>query len=186
MKGYEFTHVKLRDTIAVGQTERLIRDVRCNALDATAVAAQAPPMPLNWNFPAMIGQKTGRQVIPIRREQCAKRDSRKSKWSRSCARRIASRYRSWPSGMSPGRAASLLLGRGRKRPAGRTRYGPTISCSTAVPAAAQVSDGDRRAHQGGTGNRCRWAYPLATRDRSPGAPGQRAGRTGLPAREHKV
>jgi transposase len=46
-------------------------------------------MPLNWNFPAKIGPKTGKQVIPIRREQCAKRVSRKSRWSRSSARRIA-------------------------------------------------------------------------------------------------
>jgi hypothetical protein len=34
---------------------------------------------------------------------------------------------------------SLLLGRGRKRRAGRTRYGPTISCSTAVPMVSSSS-----------------------------------------------
>jgi putative transposase len=34
-----------------------------------------------------------RDWLPIRREQCAKRVSRKSRWSRSSARRIASRCR---------------------------------------------------------------------------------------------
>jgi SRSO17 transposase len=39
-----------------------------------------------------------RDWLPIRREQCAKRVSRKSRWSRSSARRIASRCRRWPNG----------------------------------------------------------------------------------------
>jgi len=34
-----------------------------------------------------------RDWLPIRRERCAKRVFRKSKWSRSSARRIASRWR---------------------------------------------------------------------------------------------
>ena len=34
---------------------------------------------------------------------------------------------------------SLLLGRGRKRRAGRTRYGPTILCSIAVPMVSSSS-----------------------------------------------
>jgi hypothetical protein len=51
--------------------------------------------------------------------------------------------------------------------------------------AAQVSDGNRRVHQGGTSDRPRWPHPLATCDRSPGATGQRARRTGLPAQRQR-
>src|SRR5437773_6577879 len=39
-----------------------------------------------------------RDWLPIRREQCAKHVSRKSRWWRSSARRIASRWQWWPSG----------------------------------------------------------------------------------------
>ena len=39
-----------------------------------------------------------RDWLPIRREQCAKRVSRKSRWSRSSARQIASRCQWWPNG----------------------------------------------------------------------------------------
>jgi hypothetical protein len=38
-----------------------------------------------------------RDWLPIRREQCAKRVSWNSRWSRSCARRIATQCRRWPS-----------------------------------------------------------------------------------------
>ena len=47
-------------------------------------------------------------------------------------------------------------------------------------AAAQVSDGDRRVHQGGTGDRRRRPHPLAARDRGAVASRQRARRAGLP------
>src|SRR5262249_52690084 len=43
--------------------------------------------------------------------------------------------------------------------------------------AAQMSDGNRRVHQG-TGDRCRWSYPLAARDRGPVPTPQWGGRTG--------
>src|SRR5262245_19543933 len=56
MKGYEFTHVKLRDTIAVGQTERLIRDVRCNALDASS--RQSFQTSIDENDPPLFGWMT--------------------------------------------------------------------------------------------------------------------------------
>jgi hypothetical protein len=39
-----------------------------------------------------------RDWLPIRREQCGKDDFRKSKWWRSSGRRIAIRWRRWPSG----------------------------------------------------------------------------------------
>src|SRR6476620_12221560 len=39
-----------------------------------------------------------RDWLPIRREQCAKRVFRKSRWWRSCGRRIASRWPRLPSG----------------------------------------------------------------------------------------
>ena len=39
-----------------------------------------------------------RDWLPIRREQCGKDDFRKSKWWRSSERRIAIRWRRWPSG----------------------------------------------------------------------------------------
>jgi hypothetical protein len=53
-----------------------------------------------------------RDWLPIRREQCAKRVSRKSRWSRSSARRIASRCRWWPSGTG---SASRRSTHGAKR-----------------------------------------------------------------------
>ena len=48
-----------------------------------------------------------RDWLPIRREQCAKRVSRKSRWSQSSARQIASRCRLWPSGMRSANRRSI-------------------------------------------------------------------------------
>src|SRR6266516_4346745 len=49
-----------------------------------------------------------RDWLPIRREQCAKVGSRKSRWSRSSARRIAIRFRRWPSGTGSASRRSTL------------------------------------------------------------------------------
>jgi hypothetical protein len=59
-----------------------------------------------------------RDWLPIRREQCAKRVFRKSRWLRSSGRRIAIRCRRWPSGTGSvsrrsirGASASVAFGR---------------------------------------------------------------------------
>src|SRR3954468_20014023 len=49
-----------------------------------------------------------RDWLPIRREQCGKGGSRKSRWWRSCARRIAIRFRRWPSGTASASKRSTL------------------------------------------------------------------------------
>lgn len=77
--------------------------------------------------------------------------------------------------------AWLRAVRGHKHRRGRTRCGPTTSCSTAAPTvAAQMPDGDRRVHQGRVGDRRRRPHLLAARDRGALRPGQRARRAGSP------
>ena len=49
-----------------------------------------------------------RDWLPIRREQCGKDDFRKSKWWRSSERRIAIRWRRWPSGTASASRRSTL------------------------------------------------------------------------------
>jgi hypothetical protein len=49
-----------------------------------------------------------RDWLPIRREQCGKDDFRKSKWWRSSGRRIAIRWRRWPSGTASASRRSTL------------------------------------------------------------------------------
>ena len=64
------------------------------------------------------------------------------------------------------RSGSPLLGRDRKRSAGRTRYGPTTSCSIIVSMVSNsVPDRHRGVHQRRMSHRRRQPHPLCTRHR---------------------
>src|SRR6185369_7546077 len=70
-----------------------------------------------------------RDWLPIRREQCGKDDFRKSKWWRSSGRRIAIRWRRWPSGTAsasrrstPGASASVVCRRAMSSGCGSSRW----------------------------------------------------------------